>query len=129
MKNVESKHSTGATEDVETLQRLNFEYVESVDKKNVAWFESHLAPDFLNTNTDGSLVEREAFLAQIARGAGVSGLAAQDVIIRVLGDFAIIHARTTYTSAAGQPGHGRYTDIWSRRAGSWLCVAAHVTRC
>lgn len=127
MKTVESKNAA-ATEDAETLQRLNFEYVESVDKKNVAWFESHLAPDFLNSNTDGSLVDRDAFLAQIARGAGVSDLAAHDVIIRILGDFAIIHARTTYTTAAGKPGHGRYTDIWGRRAGRWMCVAAHVTR-
>jgi len=23
---------------------------------------------------------------------------------------------------------GRYTDIWARRNGRWLCVAAHVTR-
>lgn len=51
-----------------------------------------------------------------------------DVRIRVLGDTAIIHARTVYTNADGRPGAGRYTDIWWRGDGRWLCVAAHVTR-
>jgi len=45
-----------------------------------------------------------------------------------MGDFAIIHARTTYTGADGRPGAGRYTDVWARRGGRWLAVSAHVTR-
>ena len=45
-----------------------------------------------------------------------------------MGDFAIIHARTSYTHADGRPGSGRYTDIWARRDGRWLCVAAQVAR-
>ena len=47
---------------------------------------------------------------------------------RILGDFAIIHARTSYTNADGQQSHGRYTDCWARQNGKWLAVAAHVTR-
>jgi hypothetical protein len=27
-----------------------------------------------------------------------------------------------------QDGRGRYTDIWEKRGGQWLAVAAHVTR-
>jgi hypothetical protein len=45
-----------------------------------------------------------------------------------MGDFAIIHARTTYTTADGTPAGGRYTDVWARRNGAWLAVSAHVTR-
>jgi len=45
-----------------------------------------------------------------------------------MGDFAIIHARTTYSYLDGRPGQGRYTDIWARRDGRWLCVAAQVAR-
>lgn len=117
------------TADLETLKPLNLEYVRSVEKANVRWFDSHLAPDFMNSNPDGSLVDRAAFLAQIARGAGVSNIEAHDVLIRVIGDLAIIHARTTYKTPAGKEGGGRYTDIWSRRDGRWACVAAQVTRC
>jgi hypothetical protein len=45
-----------------------------------------------------------------------------------MGDFAIVHARTTYTMADGRQGSGRYTDVWARRGGNWLAVSAHVTR-
>ena len=59
-----------------------------------------------------------------AHGRGVQ----QDVRIRILGDFAIIHARTSYTTADGQQAHGRYTDCWARQNGRWLAVSAHVAR-
>jgi ketosteroid isomerase-like protein len=114
--------------DTELLSRLNTEYVQAVDQKNVAWFDRHLSADFLNTNPDGSLVDRAAFLRQIGRGAGVSGITASDVRIRVLGDVAIIHARTSYQLPSGAAAAGRYTDIWMRNNSGWLCVAAHVTR-
>jgi hypothetical protein len=45
-----------------------------------------------------------------------------------LSDVAIIHARTSYTNAEGEQRNGRYTDVWARRDGQWLAVAAHVTR-
>ena len=114
--------------DFETLNRLNLAFVRSVETADVAWFDRHLAPDFMNSNPDGGLVDRRDFLAQIARGAGVSNLEAQDVRIRIVDDLGIIHAKTTYRKADGEEGTGRYTDIWSRRVGRWVCVAAHVTR-
>jgi len=82
----------------------------------------------VNSNPDCSLVDRAGFLAQIARGSTVQNLGIEDVVIRVLGDGALIHARTTYTMADGQLGAGRYTDLWARRGGRWVCVAANVTR-
>ena len=114
--------------DVEILDKLNKGYVDSVQKSDVRWFDEHLAEDFLNSNPDGSIVDRAGFLAQIAKPVAIKGLRPSDVRIRILGEIAIIHARTTYTRPDGQPGAGRYTDIWQRRDGRWLCVAAHVTR-
>jgi ketosteroid isomerase-like protein len=114
--------------DRDILSRLNLEYIRSVEESDVRWFDAHLASDFMNSNPDGSLVDRQGFLDQIGRGAGVSDIKAQDVIIRIMGDLAIIHAATTYKTATGSR-KGRYTDIWSRREQRWLCVAAHVTRC
>jgi hypothetical protein len=45
-----------------------------------------------------------------------------------MGDTAIVHARTTFALPGGRPGSGRYTDVWVRRNGRWVAVAAHVTR-
>ncbi|HSB48478.1 MAG TPA: nuclear transport factor 2 family protein [Burkholderiales bacterium] len=114
--------------ELDTLRRLNHNFVCSVEESDVGYFEEALAEDFLNSNPDGSLVDRAGFLAQIARPANVSRLEAHDVRIRVLGDFAIIHAQTTYRKPDGSAGAGRYTDVWARRQGRWLCISAHVTR-
>jgi ketosteroid isomerase-like protein len=116
------------SDDVDTLEHLNRNYVRSVQESDVRWFDENLTPDFLNSNPDGSLVDRAGFLAQIAKPVTISGLHAEDVRIRILGDVAIIHARTRYRKPDGQDGAGRYTDIWQLKSGRWLCVAAHVTR-
>ena len=110
------------------LQRINDEYIRSVARCDVAWFERHLAEDFMNGNADGSFVDRATFLRQIGGPSAVPDLQAEDVQIRVMGDFAIIHGRTRYTKPGGEAGAGRYTDIYARRAGRWLCVAAEVRR-
>ncbi len=114
--------------DVDILQQLNSGYIKSVQASDVRWFKENLAEDFLNSNPDGSLVDREGFLKQITPPATISNLAAQDVRIRIMGDIALIHGRTAYTGADGRAAAGRYTDVWARRQGRWLCVAAHVTR-
>src|SRR5690349_5992149 len=105
--------------DLETLRQLNEDYVRAVQESDVRRFDEILADDFLNTNPDGSLVDRAGFLAQIARPVSITGLAPSDVRIRMMGDVAIIHARTTYKKADGTAGAGRYTDIWARRQGRW----------
>jgi ketosteroid isomerase-like protein len=115
--------------DVTTLQALNADYIRSVQTSDVRRFEEILAEDFLCSNPDGSLVDRKAFLAQTARPVTISNLQAHDVLVRILGDVAIIHARTTYALPEGRAGSGRYTDVWARRQGRWLAVSAHVTRC
>jgi ketosteroid isomerase-like protein len=119
---------TAIATDQAVLEALNREYIRSVSEADVAWFDANLSSDFVNSNPDCSLLDRAAFLAQIGRGSTVKNLGIADVLIRVLDDVALIHARTTYVKADGQPGTGRYTDVWQKRDGRWICVAANVTR-
>ena len=114
--------------DHDILEQLNRDYIDSVQNSDVKRFDEILADDFLCSNPDGSLVDRAAFLKQTARPVTISNLKAEDVVIRILGDVALIHARTAYTTADGRGGGGRYTDVWARRDGRWLAVSAHVTR-
>lgn len=115
--------------DLDVLLDLNRDYIRSVQNSDVSRFDEILAPDFMCSNPDGSLVDRERFLEQTAKPVEIADLEAHDVQIRILGDIAIAHARTTYPQPDGQPGAGRYTDVWARRDGRWLAVSAHVTRC
>jgi ketosteroid isomerase-like protein len=114
--------------DIDILTALNRDYIRSVQNGDVRRFDEILAADFRCSNPDGSLLDRAGFLAQTARPVTISNLEAHDVEIRMFGDVAIIHARTSYTTADGRPGAGRYTDVWARQNGQWLCVSAHVTR-
>ena len=118
-----------ARSDLETLLELNRAYIRSVQNSDVRRFDEILAEDFLCSNADGSLIDRAAFLVQTARPVAIRNLEARDVNVRLMGDFAIIHARTTFTRPDGSAGAGRYTDVWARRQGQWLAVSAHVTRC
>jgi ketosteroid isomerase-like protein len=119
---------TASTSDLDTLLALNREYIRAVQTADVQRFKEILAADFLCSNPDGSLVDRQRFLEQTALPVKISHLEAHDVTVRLMGDVAIIHARTTYTGPDGRPGSGRYTDVWARRQGRWVAIAAHVTR-
>ncbi len=111
-----------------TLRDLNHNYVRSVDQADVRWFDQHLASGFHNTNPDGTLIDRAAFLAQIGRGSPVKDIREHDVKILMFGDFAVIKARTSYRKPDGTSGTGWYTDDWQLRPEGWRCVSAHVSR-
>ncbi len=110
------------------LEALNRGYVRSAETSDVRWFGEHLAEDFLASNPDGSLADRAAFLERMAKPYAGSKPEAVDVRIRVLGDVALIHSGFRYLRPDGSPGSGRYTDVWARRGGRWLCVSAHFNR-
>jgi ketosteroid isomerase-like protein len=114
--------------DLAELTALNRDYINSVQNSDVECFDEILADDFYCSNPDKSLVDRSGFLKQTAIPVTIRNLEADDVKIRVMGDFAIIHGRTSYTTADGQQAFGRYTDCWARQSGHWLAVSAHVSR-
>jgi ketosteroid isomerase-like protein len=123
------KASPAQKSDLDHLLDLNRDYIRSVQDSDVSRFREILADDFLCSLPDGSLLDREAFLKHTAASVAISNLEAHEVLVRLFGDFAIIHARTSYDLPDGCPGFGRYTDVWARRNGHWLAISAHVTRC
>jgi ketosteroid isomerase-like protein len=114
--------------DLDALTELNDAYLESVKMGDVERFREILADDFLCSTADGSLLDKEQFLELTAGPRTLRHLSADDVRIRQFGDVAIIHAATYYETMTGLNGYGRYTDIWSKRGGTWRAVSAHVTR-
>ena len=98
------KTDAAARSDVDSLTALNRDYIHSVQHRDVRRFDEILAEDFLCSNPDGSLVDKTQFLAQTARPVTISGLTAEDVKVRIIGDVAIIHARTSYTTADASSG-------------------------
>lgn len=113
--------------DLETLGKLNAEYLHSDQYQDVKRYREILAEDFTATLPDYKIRNKEEFLEMIAAGRPFTDLEADDVRIRVLGDFALIHGHITFKTLSGKSREGRYTDDWQRRDGRWVCIAANVT--
>jgi hypothetical protein len=114
--------------DERLLQEANAGYIRSVRTSDASWFDENLGAEFFNGNGDGSVSSRAEFLVEVARPLALRDFDCRDVRVRILGDTAIIQGRTVYRKPDGSPGEGRYTDIWARRGGRWLCIAADVIR-
>jgi ketosteroid isomerase-like protein len=121
-------HTDMADGHLQALTALNTTYVDCVVAADAQRFDAILAPDFVCSNPDGTLIDRSEFLQRTRSSSRLQSMDIDDVRIRVLGDVAVIHARTSYTLGDGRQGSGRYTDVWALRDGRWLAVAAHVTR-
>jgi ketosteroid isomerase-like protein len=111
--------------DRRTVEALNQGYLHAGEHGDIDWYREHLADDFLSSAVDGSLSDKEAFLERIALRRAGSGFVAHDVRIRFVGELALVHAGFSCTKRDGRPGSGRYTDIYAKRNGRWLCVSAH----
>ena len=117
--------NTNTQRDLDTLTALNRDFVASVQKGDVKRLDEIFADDFMVSTPDGALLDKAEYLKLAAKPVTISGLVAEDVRIRLLGDFAIIHARFNSRWADDKQRRGRYTDNYARRDGTWVAVSAH----
>jgi ketosteroid isomerase-like protein len=89
-------------------------------------YEQILAEDFMSSLPDFLLRNEKQFLEMMAAPRPFTELKMDDVRIRLLGDFAIIHSHMTFRTKDGVLRQRRYTDDWQLPDGKWLCVAANV---
>jgi ketosteroid isomerase-like protein len=112
------------------LQQLNDQYVNAFRQADVAWYDAHLAPDYVVVSGDGSIADRGAALSDFARpvfATSIETFPVGRVTIRRFADVALIHAENDYLLKDGRRGVSRYTDIWHWHDGRWQCLAAHIT--
>jgi uncharacterized protein (TIGR02246 family) len=117
-------------DDATVLRALNDNYVKAFRDADVAWYGAHLAPDYVVVSGDGSLQDRAAALAHFARptfATSIRSFPVGKVTVRRFHDVALIHAENAYELKDGRKGVSRYTDIWHKQDGRWLCIAAHIT--
>ena len=111
-------------DDVAILEQLNRDYIHSDENSDAKRFSEFLAEDFI-TQTPGVTRNREEYLEYIAKPRPLKNIVLHEVKVRILGDVALIHGRVTYTMiASGEEQGALYTDVYQKREGTWLCVAA-----
>lgn len=117
-------------DDLAVLHILNENYVKAFREADVAWYDAHLATDYVVVSGDGSLHDRAGALADFAKpsfATYIKTFPVDKVNIRRFDDVALIHAENAYELKDGRKGVSRYTDIWHKQQGQWRCVAAHIT--
>jgi ketosteroid isomerase-like protein len=111
-------------EDVAILRELNREYHRADQESDAKRFSEFLAEDFI-VQTPAATRNRQEYLEYIAQPRPFKDLTMRECAIRILGDVALIHGRSTYTMlAGGAQQDATYTDVYQKREGTWLCVAA-----
>ena len=91
--------------------------------------KSMIGDHFVNTEWDGAVSYRDAFLAEIADPKfDPSTMSVQDMKVEFYGDTAIVVG--TYHAKGKNNGKpyehiGRFTDTWIRQNSAWKCVASH----
>ena len=111
------------TEDLAILEQLNKDFFHSDQFSDARRFSEFLAEDFIS-QFPGVTRTRPEFLDYIAKPRPFKDLAMHDVNIRILSDVALIHGRATYTMLDGPQQEALYTDVYQKREGTWVCVAA-----
>lgn len=120
-----------AGDDLAVLRNLNASHVRAFREADAAWYDAHLAPDYVVVSSDGSMQDRARALADFAEpyfATYMRSFPVNEVRIRRFGNVALIHAENAYERKDGRRGVDRHTDIWQKQAdGRWLCLAAHIT--
>jgi hypothetical protein len=114
--------------DQATLDALNREYIRSVSEADVRWFDANLAEDFVNSNPDCSLVDRQGLprpdRARLDREESRHRGRGDPRAGRRGADPRPHHVHQGRRSARRRALHRRVGATWN----GWVCVAANVTR-
>jgi hypothetical protein len=109
------------------LTHLNQQYIAAFLNSDVQWYQQHLTEDFICIESDGTILEKPAFLRDTAKGPGVADYQLVDVKIRIIGNTALIHAQGKATRLDGTTSLSRYTDVYVRVNGEWKAASAQIT--
>jgi ketosteroid isomerase-like protein len=115
--------------DESILRHLNEQYIRAFMESDVEWYRKYLADDFMVIESDGSVLDKPAFLIQTAKGPDVAAYKLAKVDVRFYGEVALVQATGIFTRKDGTTGTSRYTDIYFRKGKDWRVVSAQITRC
>ena len=113
---------------IDEIRALNEQYIAAAINGDVEWYRKILADEFVCIDSDGSVLDKPAFLRQTAEPPELAEYTLADVDIRFYGDVALVRCTGHWKSRAGKPGVSRYVDIYVKQNGDWRVVSAQITR-
>ena len=114
------------------LIKLENDWNDAMVKRDMAALNRIVADDWTIIDSDGIIVTKTEFLANLKSGADVYTSAVGDEWkVRVYGDAAVVLSRETVKEqykGKDVSGQYRFTDTWIKKAGRWQCVASAGTK-
>ncbi len=110
-------------QEVEAVENARIAATQQRDVQAIAAF---LADDFVSTTSQGRLVGRAEYLANLRANPSPVRMRHEQVAVRVWGEAAVItgHAQTTRADGSvGMP--SRFTHVYVKQNGRWQMVAMH----
>lgn len=116
----------------QVLEQLERDWVDALQRNDVAFVDSVLAPEFIATYGDGSRGDRAREL-QLVRDFNqqVDEWTVDEFVVRVYRDTAVVwFTQRMVGPVQGKPTEivARYMDVFVNRDGKWLCVGSQSTR-
>lgn len=109
-------------DDIETLTKLNLQFIEAFRQGSWELLEPILSPSFSYLDgASGAVWSHEKYVHNLRSNPSPS-LAIDEVVVHVDGNTAVVSARTS--RQVGR--YSRYVDTYERRGDGWLCVHACV---
>jgi len=112
----------------EHLRMLNEQYVRASLAGDVEWYRTHLAEEFVCIESDGAVLDKDAFLRMTGNGSELAEYHLDEVEVRFYGEVALVRATGSWRAKDGTPGLSRYVDVYVQKGDDWKAVSAQITR-
>ena len=90
---------------------------------DLSTIERLYADDFLSTNADGRVVDKQGWLGILKAGQfPVDRITTDDFKVRQYSGAAVITGRSAYYYAGKKIGEVRHTQVWANPTGNWQLV-------
>jgi len=117
--------------DIETLKKLNADWIASYVTRDTAKMSSIFGNDLVLINPSGKKFYKKDILKGVMNPKQqFLSTHVDSVDVRLFGNIGIINAKTSATvKAEGKTSTSKvcYMDVYEKRKGRWYAVAAHVT--
>ena len=118
------------SDDVAAIKALNTAWIHAYMTKDTAVVSRIWADDMILINPAGKKMTKPEMLHALATGPDFQSAQVDTADVRLIGNVGLITAHLTFTfnvDGKATTGHTGYLDVYEKRNGRWVCVAAHVT--
>ena len=116
--------------DVGAIMALNAAWIHAYKTKDTAIVARIWADDMILINPAGKKMTKREMLHAFATGPDFQSADVDTAEVRLVGNVGLITAHISFTFTLDgkvTTGHTGYLDVYEKRNGRWVCIAAHVT--